>query len=289
MNRRVAVLALVALGAAPLAVRAQGTARIYRVGILHEGSRPHRYVPEFVRGLHELGYREGENLKLEYRSTEDAERLSALAAELVRLNVDVIFAFGTRSALAAKRATTHIPSDLIGKLLELAKETVPAATRVAILASSTNPATASVLQAAEAAAGRLGLKTQVVDIRRREDIPAAFSALAKRKPNAMVATRGVPLTPIEITGFAMKACLPAVYESSDFADAGGLMSYGASLTDQFKRTAVFIDKILRGAKPADLPVEQASNFALVINRRTARQLGLSIPADMLIRADGVIE
>ncbi|MBI3375461.1 MAG: ABC transporter substrate-binding protein [Betaproteobacteria bacterium] len=323
MNRRAMLHALTLLGlfSAPLAILAQQPAKVYRVGILYEGARLHRYVPEFVRGLRELGYREGENLKLEYRSTEGRDELAPLAMELATLKVDAIFAYGTPAALAAKGATTtipivfgpvaepvkagvvaslarpggnltgttHIPSDLIGKLLELLKETAPAAKHVAVLSSSTNPSTATVLHALEAAARPQGVKIQVVDIRRREDIAAAFAALARNKPDALIVTRGAPVTPAEVTGFAATTRLPAIYESSDFTEAGGLMSYGPNISDLCRRAAGYVDRILKSAKPADLPVEQPTTFDLVINLKTAKSLGLKIPQSVLLRTTRVIE
>jgi putative ABC transport system substrate-binding protein len=303
------------------ALEAQTSGKTYRVGILTgltvAATAPN--VEAFRRRLGELGYRERENLTFEYRGPQG--RLPELAAELLRLKVDVIFAVASDAALAAKDATkttpivfafvgdpvgigvvaslarpggnvtgvTHIPGDIMGKRLGLLKEAVPSTRQVTVLTRTRNPSDRFVMHAAEAAADSLGVKLEIVDLPRPEDVPVAFSTIRRGNPDALLVTLAAPVTPAAVTEFAMKARLPSVYERRDFVEAGGLMSYGIDFIDHFRGAATVVDKILKGAKPADLPVEQPTKFELVINVKTARALGLTIPQSLLLRADQVIE
>jgi len=308
---------------APLAVGAQSAGKVYRIGILVPGSTSPQ-IQAFREGLRDLGYVEGQNLAIEYRSAEDRlERLPGLAAELVALKVDIIYANVTPAAQAAKNATKTIPivfgassdpvdyglvaslarpggnitglsntgADLSGKRLELLKEGVPGISRIAVLWNSANPIMARQLRETEVAAQVLGAQLQVVDVRGPDDFARAFRAVTMGRPGALVVLadfltvnhRG------RIAEFAAKNRLPAISEFREFAAAGCLMAYGPSAPDLGRRAAVFVDKILKGAKPADLPVEQPTKFELVINLKTAKALGLTIPQSVLVRADEVIQ
>jgi putative ABC transport system substrate-binding protein len=277
----------------------------------------------FRQGLRDLGYVEGRNVVLELRYTEGvSERLGPLAAELVGLGPDVLLAGGTRPALALKGATTTLPivalsSDAVGsglvaslarpggnvtglsnlapelggKRMQLLKETLPALSRVALLWNTASATTRLEAREAEVAARTLGVELQSVEVRGRGDFDAAFAAIARGRAEALVVIFD-PITVAQlprIVGFAREKQLPGIYGIREFADAGGLISYGVSLADLARRTGSYIDKILRGAKPADLPVEQPTKFELVINLKTARTLGLTIPQSVLIRADEVIQ
>ena len=322
--RTVALVVTLALGIllAPLATDAQQAARkMPRIGYLFTGLFP---LEELRQGLHEFGYVEGQNIAIEYRSAEGhLDRLPTLAAELVRLKVDVIVAPGQAAVQAAKQATKTIPivtmggfdpvatglvaslarpggnitgtitlsAELIGKRLELLKETLPTVSRVAVLTSSANPASASWLKETDGAARSLGLQLQFLEVRVLSDFDSAFAAAIRERARALIE---LP-SPIfhqnrkQIVDFAVQRRLPTLFHSRDFVDAGGLMSYGANSTDLRRRAAAYVDKILKGAKPEDLPVEQPTRFELVINLKTAKALGLTIPQSILIRADKLIE
>ncbi len=321
---------LVALGlgllAAPLAAEAQQPAKVPRIGFLGGSPAtgfPNNYLEAFRQGLRELGYVEGRNITIEYRWAEGKyDRLPALAAELVQLKVDVIFAFATPPSQAAKQATKTIPivmlaadaveqglvaslarpgsnitglsvqaPELGGKQLQLLKQVVPRASRVAILWNTANPYTALVVRETEAAARTLGVQLQSLPVRGPEEFEGAFEA-ATRGGAAALLTVGDVLTiahRTRIVALAAKSRLPAMYTFREFVDDGGLMAYGANLADLSRRAATYVDKILKGAKPGDLPVEQPTKFELVINLRTAKALGLTIPQSVLIRADEVIQ
>jgi ABC-type uncharacterized transport system substrate-binding protein len=285
-----------------------------------------RALDVFQQALRDLGYVEGQSVSIEYRWAEGkSERLLDLAMELVRLNVDVIVTFGggVPPAQAAQRATKAIPiiapgtvdpvaaglvaslarpggnitgpsiisDQLVGKELELLREVVPKISRVAVLWNPANPGNALQLRSAEAAAPGLGVRLLPVEVRASREIDKAFAAMMREGVGALL----VLLDAIfydqraRIIDLAAKNRLPAVYGYSVFADAGGLMSYAASRSDLNRRVAVYVDKILKGAKPADLPVEQPTKFELVINLKTAKALGLTIPQSLLLRADQVIE
>ena len=282
----------------------------------------------FRQGLSETGYVEGRNITIEYRWAEGKpERFPALAAELVALKVDVIVtAGGTAAALAARRATTTVPivfasvgdpvaeglvaslarpggnvtglsffaSELVGKRLELLKQIVPEAGLIALLFkpdSMPDRAREARLKEADAAARALGVRLQVVEARGPEDFDRAFSEMSEVHASALT----IWVTPVfsvswrRLAELAAKNRLPAVSETREFVDDGGLMSYGPSLSDLYRRAASYVDKILKGAKPADLPVEQPTKFELVINMKTAKALGLTVPQSLLARADEVIE
>ncbi len=325
--RRSLFISILALGllAAPLAAAAQPPTKVPRIGILWPSpiSAVAHYLEAFRQGLRELGYVEGQNIAIEFRSAEGKwERLPDLAAELVRLKVDVIVV-NTPAALAAKQATRTIPivmavssdpvgdglvaslarpggnvtgssmmaPELGGKRLQLLKEVVPRASRVAVLSNPTLPYTGRVVREIRAAARVLGVRLQSLEIRAPEDIDRAFEAAIRGRASALMVVDD-PLMFVHrarILALASKSRLPAIYPWRDPVDAGGLMSYAANLADSFRRAATYVDKILKGAKPADLPVEQPTRFELVINMKTAKALGLTFPQSILIRADQVIQ
>jgi putative ABC transport system substrate-binding protein len=278
----------------------------------------------FRQGLRELGYVEGKNIVIEWRSSEGKQdRLPSLVAELVRLKVDVIITAGPQSTRAAKEATVTIPivmaqandplgngfvaslarpggnitglstlaPEISGKQLELLKEIVPRLSRVAVFGNSTTPGTAQALREVEVAAGAFGVKLQYLDVRGPKDIETVFRAAGKGRADAVLVLTSFVFNPYrtEIADLAVKHRLPAIYSTPEFVEDGGLMTYSVSLTDLFRRAATYVDKILKGAKPADLPVEQPTKFELVINLEAAKQIGLTIPPNVLARADRVIK
>jgi putative ABC transport system substrate-binding protein len=281
-------------------------------------------IESFRQGLHDLGYVEGKNIVIERRSGEgNRDRQRALAVELVRLKVDVIVVGGSGDTRAAKEATATIPivmiqagdpvgggfvaslarpggnitglsnlrPELSGKRLELLKEIVPSLSRVAVFPSSISPDHAQVLKDLDLAAGPLGVKLQYLDIRSPKDFETAFQAAVKGRAEAvLVRVPGPILSPhrTEVAALAVKRRLPVMYERSAEVEAGGLMSYGVIITDLHRRAAVCVDKILKGAKPAELPVEQPKKFEFIINLKAAKQIGLTIPPNVLVRADRVI-
>ena len=280
-------------------------------------------VAAFVQRLRELGWIEGRNVAIEYRWAEGrSERFTEIAAEFVRLKVDVIVTYATPPVIAAKQATSVIPivfavagdpvntglvaslarpggnvtglsvqqTELAGKRLELLREVVPGLRRLAIMGNADNPATVLEMGEAQAAARTLGLEVITFEIRRAEDIAPAFEALKGRADALYVCNDPLVNTNrIRINTLALGARLPTVYNWRENVEAGGLMSYGANFLDMFRRTAELIDKVLRGAKPADIPVEQPTKFDLAINLTTAKALGLEVPPTLLARADEVIE
>jgi putative ABC transport system substrate-binding protein len=329
MDRRDTVLALLALGAAPRAAKAQQAAKVARIGYLTPNLAAGSALRDaFLQGLRDLGYVPGRNVVIEYRDAEDkTERLPALAAELVALKVDVILAEGgTQGPRVAMRATTTIPivfpaagdpvgsgivaslarpggnvtglsglgPEVVGKRLELLKQVVPRIDRVAILRSPTalgERVASDMLKAADVSARALGLQPLVIEARDPNELARAFSDMASARAGALtVLPANVFLREHRrIVELAAKHRLPAIYTSRDFVDAGGLMSYGANQRDSFRRAASYVDKILKGAKPGDLPVEQPTKFELVINLKTAKALGLAIPRRVLADADEVIQ
>jgi putative ABC transport system substrate-binding protein len=310
---------------APLAGETQQPSRTLRIGVISTGtpatSRPN--VDAFREGLRELGLVEGRTVAIEYRWAEGrAERFPALAVELVGLKVDVILASSTPVALAAKNATTTIPivfataADPVGSLvtslarpggnvtglsllapeitarqLQLLKEGVPRASRVAVLSNPANSYTPRMVTETEAAARSLGLRVHVLGARGADELEGAFAAITKERPDAFFTLADPVLFAhrARIAEFANRNRLPAMYPHREYGEAGGLMAYGADLRENFRRAAAFVDKILKGAKPADLPVEQPTKFELVINLQTAKALGLTIPPAVLARADDVIQ
>ena len=302
---------------------AQQPAKIPRIGYLGTTSVSAR-TEAFRQGLRELGYVEGKNIVIEWRRHEGkVDRLPALAAELVRLKVEIIITAGAPAARAAKEATSTIPivmtqvgdpvgngfvaslarpggnitglstlaPELSGKQLELLKEIIPKLSRVAVLGTSTNPDSAQSLKETELAAGAFGVKLQYLDVLGPKDIETAFQAARKGRADAILAlsSRVLVSQRTQVVDLAVKSRLPAIYRNREDVEAGGLMSYGVSLTDLSRRAAVYVDKILKGTKPADLPVEQPMKFEFIINLKAAKQIGLTIPQSVLYRADKVIK
>ena len=328
MDRRDTVLALLALGAAPFAAEAQQAAKIARIGYLETNPVTSPHVHEaFLQGLRDLGYVEGRNLVIEYRDAEGkADRLPALAAELVALKVDVIVASGTLAALAAKQTTRTLPivfspagdpvgsglvtslarpggnvtglsafaPELVGKRLELLKQAVPGVSRVAVLwqpGAFGERTEKDILKRAEVAGRDLHLPLQFVEARGPADFARAFSDMSIARANALtvLASNMFVSERRRLVDLAAAKRLPAVYSARELVDAGGLMSYGANLADLNRRAATYVDRILKGTKPADLPVEQPAKFELILNLKTAKALGLTIPQAVLGRADEVVQ
>jgi putative ABC transport system substrate-binding protein len=325
VRRREFITLLGGVTAWPLAARAQQSAKLPTIGFLGTSTplAMSQWIAAFVQRLRELGWIEGRTVAFEYRWAEGrSERMAEIAAEFVRLKVDIIVTYATPPVVAAKQATAVIPivsavmgdavgtglvaslarpggnvtglsiltPDLAGKRLELLREVAPGVRRLAFLANISNPITAPEMGQVRAAAGTLGLDVIALEIRRPEDIVPAFETLKGRAQALYVAGDPLVLTNrVRINTLSLVAQLPAIYNSREYVEAGGLMSYGVNWPDLFRRTAEYVDKILRGAKPADLPVEQPNKFDLVINLTTAKALGLVIPEAFLLRADEVIE
>jgi putative tryptophan/tyrosine transport system substrate-binding protein len=320
------LLALCAMLLAPcFSVQAQQVKKVPRIGYLSatSPSSVSGRTEAFRQALRELGYVEGKNIAIEYRfANGKLDLVPQNAAELVRLKVDVIVTNGPTDTRAANEATVTIPivmaqdsdpvgsgfvaslarpggnitglstlsPELSGKQLELLKEIVPKLSRVAILGNSTEPGNAPTLKEMQLAADALGVQLHYLDIRSAKDIETAFSAIKNNAAGAFIVLRNAVTSPHRkrIVDFAAKSHLPGMYVSPEWVEAGGLMSYGVSFTDLFRRAARYVDKIVKGAKPADLPVEQPTKFEFVINLKTAKQIGLTIPPDVLARADRVI-
>jgi putative ABC transport system substrate-binding protein len=311
--------------AMPLAAAAQPGGQMPRLGVLTPETPPQPWVEVFRQGLRDLGYVEGQNLIIESRYAEGRdERLPSLATELVRLQVDVIVAAGSNAIRAAQDATSTIPivmtaaldplaqgfvaslarpggnttgvsllgTELPGKRLEILKETVPQSTRIAVLTNPTNPSAAPQLRNLTAASRALGLHLHVVELRRPEELDGAFAALTREKVDALFVMDDPLLIDglrAQIADFAAKSKVPAISGWRAYVNAGGLMAYGPRLPDLIRRAAVYVDKILKGAKPGDLPVEQPTTFELIINLKVAKTLGLMIPSPLLFQADEVIQ
>jgi len=303
--------------------QAQQPGKIPRIGFLAtvSPSTISSRVEAFRQGLRELGYVEGKNIVIEWRYAEGKPE-SEVAAELVDLKVDLIVTIGSPGTGAAKKATSTIPivmaqdpdpvgngyvaslarpggnitglssvaPELSGKRLELLKETVPKLTRVAVLGTSTRLGNAQMLKEMDLAAGTFGVRLQYLDILSSKDIEIAFRAASKERAEAALVFGGPLLNShrTQITALAAKNRLPAIYERAEFMDAGGLMFYGASTNEMFRRAAIYVDKIFKGTKPADLPVEQPTKFEFIVNLKAAKQIGLTIPPNVLARADKII-
>jgi putative tryptophan/tyrosine transport system substrate-binding protein len=304
---------------------AQQTGKVPRIGVLSPGfPGPSPLHDAFRQGLRELGYVEGQNIVIEYQYAEGKmDRLADLAAELVRLKVDVIVTSSTLAIQAAKQATktvpivmanvadpvavglvaslarpggnitglTNVAPDLGEKRLELLKEVIPKLIRVAVLWDAAAPGQKPQMKQMEVAADALGLQLQPLNARDPKDFDGAFRAATRDRAGALIGLAS-PLFSAhraQIVGLALKSKLPAIYPTRDFADAGGLMSYGPNNPGQWRRAATYVDKILKGTKPADLPVEQPMKFELVINLKAAKQIGLTIPPNVLARADKVLK
>ena len=303
----------------------QQPTKIPQIGYLMTRSLDPVRTEALRQGLREFGYVEGKTIVIEWRSAEGKlDRLPALAAELVRLKVDVIVTSGPTPTSAAKEATVTIPivmtqdtdpvangfvaslarpggnitglstlaPELNGKRLELLKEIIPKLSRVAVFGTSTQPGNAQSLKEVDLAAKAFGVKLQYVDVLSPKDIESAFRAASKGRAEAvlmMVASAVAGNHRTEIIGLAVKSRLPVIYTFSSYVEAGGLMTYGVNLTDLDRRAATYVDKILKGTKPADLPVEQPKKFEFIINLKAANQIGLTIPPNVLVRADRVIK
>ena len=323
IGRREFITLLGGAAAWPVAARAQEAGSKHTVGILSASGTP-TLNTVFIAALSELGWVEGKNVVFEHRYADNRlERLPGLAADLVRLKVDVIAAAGTLAPLAAKQASSTIPivmtaagdplgsgliaslarpggnvtgmslmaPDLGGTRLELLKEVLPRLARVAVLWNAANPYSALVFKETQAAGRTLGIEVQSLEVRAPDDFDGAFEAARRQRPDALITVED-PLTVTyrqRVADFTAEQQLPSLHGVREFAAAGGLMSYGASLADLFHRAAGYVDKILRGAKPADLPVQQPSKFELVINLKTAKALGLTVPLTLQASAEEVIE
>ena len=326
MKKTITVLTLCAmLFALRVSAEAQQPTKVARIGFLNAppiASIPAR-IDAFRQGLRELGYVEGKNIVIEYRSAEGkAERVPDLAAELVRLKVDVIVSSGPTSTHQAKKATSTIPivmafdddpvgsglvaslarpggnitglstlsPELSGKQLELLKEIIPTLSRVAVLGTSNRPGTAQGLRETKLAAGALGVQLQYLDVPSPKDIEVAFREARNARAEAVLVL-GSPVLNSQrkqILDLAAKSRLPATYSRPEYVEEGGLMTYGVSISDLFRRSATYVDKILKGRTPADLPVEQPIKFEFIINLKAAKDIGLTIPPNVLARADKVI-
>lgn len=318
------VLATVLLATVSFA-HAQQPKAVPQIGVLAQSSAYFlsSQLEAFRQGLSELGYVEGKSILIEYRHAEGKlDRLPGLAAELVRLKVHIIVASSTPAALAAKNATKEIPivfetigdpvasgvvaslarpggnitgmtmggAELYGKRLELLKETIPTLTRVAFLWNPTSKAAQLNLKETQAAGLALKMQIQSLEVWSLEDIEPAFDAATREKTGAMMITQSAPITTHSkrIIDLAAKHRLPLIYPQREWPDRGGLMSYGSNVEDSYRRLAVYLDRILKGAKPADLPVERSTKLELIINLKAAKQIGLTIPPNVLARADKVI-
>jgi putative ABC transport system substrate-binding protein len=321
---RTVVTVALALGvlAAPLAAAAQGSGKPRpRIGYLSGGSDSANNAA-FRQGLRELGYIDGQNIAVEFRFADGKyDRLPALATELVRLDVAVIVAATTPAIHAAQRATQSIPivmtlgeateaaigslarpggnitglatinTELSGKRLELLKEALPRLSRVALVLNPTNPISARQVKSMEAATRALGIQMQLLEVRGADDLERAFETAVRGRADALM---GLPDNVLgghgkRLADLAIKHRLPTMYWTNSLVDAGGLMSYGPNIREMHRRAATYVDKILKGAKPGDLPVEQPATFAFVINLKTAKALGLTLPQSVVLRADRVIQ
>jgi putative tryptophan/tyrosine transport system substrate-binding protein len=326
--RPATAVVLLLLAASLGTAAAQPAGKVPRVGYLIAGSHSdpqrQRLLEAFRQGLLELGYVEGQNIAIESRWAEGKpDRLPALAADLVRSKVDVIVAQSGAATRAAQQATRTLPivmslsndavgsgfvaslarpggnvtgltimaPDLAGKQFQLLKEVVPKVSRVALLTNPANPASAPFLREAEAAARASGVRLQTLEARDPQEIDSAFAAMTRERAGALLILPDVIFLSQrrQMAELATKRCLPAVYGVREYAEAGGLMAYGANHIDLVRRAATFVDKILKGAKPGDLPVEQPTKFELIINLRTAKAIGLTIPPSVLQRADQIID
>jgi len=306
----------------PIAAYTQAAVKVHRIAVLGNENAPPWEA--FRQGLRDLGYVEGRNISIESRWSEGkSDRHPALAIELVGLRPDVIVASGTQAIRAAKQATTTIPivmavsaypdkiglveslaspggnvtglsnfgPTLNGKLFELLKELAPNVSRVALLWNPASPVELLTFRELQAAASAAGVEIQSVEVRSPDDLPTAFAAVGAQGAQALLAHAN----PVNYKGrqliadYALRKRIPSIYQEKIFVEAGGLMSYAPSFNDLFRRAATYVDKILKGAKPADLPVEQPAKFELVINLKTAKAIGLTIPQSILLRADRVIE
>jgi ABC-type uncharacterized transport system substrate-binding protein len=321
--KTLALAMILALGllAAPLAAEAQQAARVYRIGFLRSGPPPETFIEGFRQGLRELGYIEGQSITIEYGLADSTDRLPGVVTELVRRHVDVLLASGTPPVAAAKNATQTIPivfvasidpvasgtvaslarpgrnitglagihADLMGKRLELLREAVPRLSRVTVLSNAANPGNAQYIGQGKRAAEALGVQLQVAAVQDAGDFDRVFSEAGGA--SAQIQLDDVLFTShrTQLVRLAARNRLPVMYGFKEFVQAGGLMAYGPDYPDLYRRAATYVHKILKGAKPGDLPIEQPTKFELVINLKTAKALGLTIPQSLLLRADQLIE
>jgi putative ABC transport system substrate-binding protein len=320
----VAIVAVLSLVLAAADIAAQPRGKIARIGFLHPGSSPNTSADAFKQSLTELGYVEGRSVAIEFRWADgQIERLPRLAAELVDLQVDVIVVGSTPAIKAVAQATRTIPvvmtvvadpvadgfvkshahpggnitgltlisPELSGKRIELLKEAAPRLARLAVLWNPANPAHTETLRDSEAKARTLGLQTFPVQVRHAEDLERAFAAVTRERASALFVLDDafLFLERQRIIDLAIRNRLPTVSGISGFADAGALLTYGAKQTELYRRAAIFVDRILKGARPATLPIEQPTSFELVLNLKTAKSLGLTVPESLLLRADRLIE
>jgi putative tryptophan/tyrosine transport system substrate-binding protein len=319
----VVTLALAIL-VAPLATNAQPAGQVYRIGFLRESQPPTAWVEAFQQGLRERGYVEGQNVVVDFRVADGSlDQLPQLAEELVRSKVDILMVPNMPAALAAKQATSTIPivmvaisdpvgnglvaslarpggnitglaafpPEFVGKQLEFLKDVLPTVSRVAVLWNPANPVAALVVRAADVAAQALGVQLHLVEARGPDAFDRAFAAMTRAHAGALLVLGDAMMLPHRrrLAELAATSHLPTMHDQRRFVEAGGLFCYGASLPDQWRRAATYVDKILKGAKPADLPVEQPMKFELVINLKTAKALGMTIPPSLLLLADEVIQ
>jgi len=327
VRRREFIILLASATACPLAAHAQQAGKVPRIGYLRATSPSDRpsQLDAFRQGLRELGWSEGRNIVIDYRYAEGRfDRLPDLAADLVRLEVDLIVAEGTQGVMAARNATGTIPIvmttvrdpvgigliaslarpggnvtgtsgsaglEIVAKQLELLKETVPEIRHVAILSNPANAYHQLAIREVNAAARSLGVRLQLLEARGPNEFDGAFASMANERVGALVVVSDTIFNNHRerLADLAARSRLPAAYGVRESVEAGGLMSYGTSFLELYRRSAAYVDKILKGAKPADLPVEQPTKFELVINLKTARALGLTVPPALLARADEVIE
>jgi putative ABC transport system substrate-binding protein len=319
------IMALViAAVSSPLTTWAQSRTKIPKVGVIGERGQADPFLDAFRQGLREVGYTDGHNIAVEYRYAGGMiDRVSKLVADLVRVEVDVIVVGGTGSAQAARTVTAKVPlvfvlpgdpvssglvaslarpggnatgmstllPDLSRKHLELLKAVTPKATRVAVLKNPLDPIHGPAVTAAQEAAGILALELKTFEVRQASELPQAFSAMSAWRANALLVLSG-PLFGSQlgqVASLARDKRLPGIYVRREFAEVGGLLAYGPSFPDNWRRAAIYVHKILNGARPADLPVEQPAKVELVINMKTAAALGLTMPSSVLLRADEVLE
>jgi putative ABC transport system substrate-binding protein len=316
------LLLIIATYSQALGGQIDGLARIGTLGAGGGSGNPSRRWDAFRLGLRELGYVEGKNIAIEARSARgETNRLANLGSELVRLKVMVIVTGGASATQGAKQATTTVPivmaqdndpvgskfvatlarpggnitglanqsAEMNGKRLELLKEIVPRLSRVTVFGNATNPGNSLALKDIETVAGALGVRLQYRDIQHAKDIEPAFRAASKNADAVLWLNNPVLLLRrAEVANLVAKSRIPAIYDELEYVEAGGLMSYGRDVLDLFKRAATYVDKILKGAKPGDLPVEQPTKFEFIINMKAAKQIGLTVPPNVLARADRVI-
>lgn len=317
------VILLLSLLVAPLIAEAQPATKVYRIGVLSPGSSPPGPLEAFREGLHDLGYVEGRTIVIEWRFAEGKnEQLPSLAEELVRLNVDVIFAVNTPAAWAAKKATTTIPiviarladptktglvpsiarpggnitgvssiaEELATKRLELVRDMLPKATRIVMLFNPDNPGHLQVVRDTVQANTRLGFQLDTHGVRSAGDLPEIFQAAASGRAQALLVQDDVRVTILKgaIMDQAARQSLPVFAQYREFAEAGALVTFAAAVAGEYRQAASYVDRILKGAKPADLPIQQPTKFELILNLKTAKALHLTIPHSVLLRADEII-